>query len=563
MVFDEIAYERPDIDEFERRVSHLLEKFEVSATFDEQVDIIDEINKLRNEVLTKVTIVLIRNSIDTTDEVYIEEQKYSNEKWPIYEMVVSKYYDVLTKSKYKDEIVNKYGNQLMDIAELAVNIANSDVIEDLVVENNLVSEYTKLMATSKIEFKGEVRNLSQLDAFTTSPDRNIRKKASEKFYELMGKNKDDIDSIFDSLIKIRTIIANKLGYESFVELGYARLTRIGYDQGAITQFRNMILKFIVPLSVELREKQRKRLELDVLTYYDEEVRFKTGNASPKGDADWIINKFKKVFEELSEESKEAFHFMNEKNLMNLTTKIDKRRGAFASYLCDYKYPFIFANFNGTRNDVKVLGHEFGHTLQFYIFNKNNVIPEYIVPTKEASEINSITMEYLIWPWMKEFFGEDLEKYKLAHFEDAILTIPYRASIDEFQHYVYLTPNATIKERKDMWIEIDSKYRPYKEYDNNTYLEEGNFWHIQSHLFKFPFYYIDYALAQMCALQIWGIAQSNRDDAWKVYLKHCSSGGSKSFLDLLNHSGISSPFEETAFTDVLDAIRTWFDDCDHL
>lgn len=558
MNFNEIKYERPNIEEFKTIVLNKLAQFESIESFEEQCRIIDDINKLRNKILTMLTIAQIRNFTDMTNTVYIEEQKYTDENWPIYEMVVSKYYSTLLNSKNKNLIENKYGSQLLEIAYVNTKTVNEEVINDLELENKLISKYIKVLATSKTEFMGEEKNISQLHVFLNSLGRNVRKEASEKKYQLMNQNEKEIDSIFSDLVKVRTRIAKDLGYTSFVELGYARLSRVGYGQEEIRKFRDMIRTYIVPLSTQLRENQRKRINVDVLHYYDESLRFIDGNATPKGDEKWIVNRFKNIFKTLSNETGEAFDFMESKSLLNLTTEKGKARGAFATYLCDYKSPYIFANLNGTGNDVKVLSHEFGHAFQMYVYNKSNELPEYILPTKEACEITSISMEYLVWPGLDSLLDNDSEKYKYAQLEDSILTLPYRACIDDFQHFVYNNPDANPSEWKRKWKELEEVYMPDKTYSGNEYLERGNFWQIQSHLFKFPFYYIDYALAQICALQIWAISQTDENEAWSIYMELCKKGGSQSFLAMLESTTISSPFEENAFKQVINQLSTWFE-----
>ncbi|MED4886411.1 M3 family metallopeptidase [Lysinibacillus fusiformis] len=266
----------------------------------------------------------------------------------------------------------------------------------------------------------------------------------------MEQHENRIDELFDTLIQVRTQIAKELGYNSFVELGYARLSRVDYGQQEVADFRNMILKYIVPISEKLREKQRIRIGIENLTYYDEEVRFKTGEAILKGNFNWMIEKFKTISQQLSEQPGEIFKLMHENKYMDLTIQENKARGAYATYLCNEKIPYIFANFNGSRKDIKVLAHEFGHAFQMAIFNQNNIIPEYILPTKEACEISSIAMEFLIWPYMEEIFGNDAMNYRYSHLEDAIFAMPYRASIDEFQHFIYTNPTiiSGAKEKMD-------------------------------------------------------------------------------------------------------------------
>lgn len=558
MNFDNHNYERPDIEEFEGKVFQLLERFKASDSHLEQFELIDQINSLRNDVLTMLTIAQIRNHLNTLDVKYQKEQQYINENWPIYEKIVALFHEHVSYSPFKDEIKEKFGEQLVCLAEASQNTVSSEVIEYLIKENNLISDYTRLMATSTVEFRGENRTLSQLDAFLYSWDRSIRKQAGEKKYELLSQLEDKIDHIFDELIKVRTTIAMKLGHASFVELGYARLSRVGYDQSDVEDFRKLILKYIVPIAEETRDKQRIRLGLNKLAFYDEDIRFRTGNPTPKGNVKWMVSKFEEVLNEVSREAGEFFNSLCANHLLDLLPKEGKARGAYATYLCNENTPYIFANLNGTRKDIKVLSHEFGHAWQMHLFNQRNSIPEYILPTKEACEIHSISMEFLVWPYLEKIFGGDADKYRYAHLEDALFSMPYRAAIDEFQHFIYKNPSLSISERKGKWFEIECKYMPYKaEYDHN-YLKRGSFWQQQAHIFTTPFYYIDYALAQMCSLQIWSKAQTNESMAWKRYMKLCKLGGSKSFLQLIEQSGITSPFKEQGFTLILYEIEKWLE-----
>ncbi|MCR8848395.1 M3 family oligoendopeptidase [Rossellomorea sp. SC111] len=558
MDFDNLNYERPDIAEFEGKVLQLLERFKASDSHLEQFELIDHINSLRNDVLTMLTIAQIRHHLNTLDVTYQKEQQYINENWPIYEKIVALFHEHISYSPFKDEIKEKFGEQFVCLGEAFQNTVSSEVIEYLSKENNLISDYTKLLATSTVEFSGENRTLSQIDAFLYLADRSIRKQAGEKKYELLSQLEEKIDHIFVELIKVRNTIAMKLGHDSFVELGYARLSRIGYDQAEVDDFRNLILKYIVPIAEEAREKQRIRLGLNKLTFYDEDIRFRTGNPSPKDDVEGMVSSFEEILNEISLEAGEFFHSLCANHLLDLLPKEGKARGAYTTYLCNEKTPYIFANLNGTRKDIKVLSHEFGHAWQMYLFNQRNSIPEYILPTKEACEIHSISMEFLVWPYLEKIFGEDAEKYRYAHLEDAIFSMPYRAAIDEFQHFIYKNPALSISERKEKWIEIECQYMPYKADYEHTYLKRGSFWQQQAHIFTTPFYYIDYALAQMCSLQIWSQAQKNKSMAWEEYMNLCRLGGSKSFLQLIEESGITSPFKEQGFTFIKGEIEKWFE-----
>jgi len=555
MKFEDINYKRPDIDGFAKKVSKLLEEFKFSESFDKQKGIIDNINSLRNNVLTMAMVGESRNLININNEEYNEESKYINKKWSVYELTVSNFYKELINSKFYQDIIDTYGGQLMNIAKSSINIVTEDVLEDLELENKLQKEYTKVIASAKIQYKGELRTFSQLKHFCLSKDRAIRKEANEKKYELFGKISLEIDNILDSLIKVRAKIAEKLGYNSFIELAYARLNRTEYSSRDIESFRDLIVKYIVPLCTKLKIKQQERLQIDCLKYYDDEmdsIEYEQNNVK---DLEWLKDKLEIVCESLSVETKELFEIMKRNNLMNLEAKEGKAKVSMSTYLCDFKYPYIIASLTGTSEDFKTLAHEFGHAFQMYVFNEKNNIPEYILPTKEAAEFSSIAMEFLIWSYLNEII-EEAETYKLNHLEDVIKWIPYRACIDEFQEYIYSKLQITIEERKLKWRHLEGKYMPYLNYDGNKYLDEGNFWQQQSHIFTFPFYYIDYALAQICVLQLWSICEIDKNKAWKIYLDICKKGGSLSFFDLIKSTNISSPFEEKTFIDIIQAINKW-------
>lgn len=353
-------------------------------------------------------------------------------------------------------------------------------------------------------------------------------------------------------------MAQKLGFANFVEMGYARMTRTDYDAEMVANFRVQVQDEIVPVATKLRERQQRRIEVETLKFYDENFTYQTGNPTPKGDAEWIIEKGKLMYKELSEETDEFFTYMIENNLMDLLSKKGKESGGYCAYLPEYGSPFIFSNFNGTSGDIDVLTHEAGHAFQVYQ-SRHLAVPEYAFPTMEAAEIHSMSMEFFAWPWMEHFFKEDTEKYKFAHLADSILFIPYGVAVDEFQHFVYANPEATPAERKLYWSKLEKRYLPHRNYDGNAYLEAGGFWQRQSHIYQVPFYYIDYTLAQICALQFWKRMNDDQQAAWQDYLNLCQKGGSLSFLELVKVAGLRSPFEDGCVASVIGEIEGWLEE----
>ncbi|WP_340673811.1 M3 family oligoendopeptidase [Brevibacillus agri] len=560
MKFSQIPYTRVDMTDVEERFTSLLKAFQQAASFEEQDQVMGKLNELRQEVESAREVAQIRHTINTEDPFYKEEQDYWDEAGPVYQGIVSRYYAAIVHSPYRSQLEQKWGAQLFRIAETTLTTFSPEVVADLQEENRLASQYIALMASAKIMFEGEERTLPQLLPFQTSTDRQMRKKANEAKYDFLRQHTEKLDSIYDSLVKVRTRIAKKLGFNSFVELAYARLNRTDYDADMVARFRRQVEEQIVPVATKLVERQRERIGVDTMKYYDLAFDFATGNPTPKGSPDWIVENGRKMYAQLSPETDEFFRFMLENECLDLLSKKGKATGGYCTYMSKYKLPYIFANFNGTSGDIDVLTHEAGHAFQVYV-SRGFEVPEYHFPTYEACEIHSMSMEFLTWPWMELFFEEDTDKYKFSHLSSSLLFIPYGVAVDEFQHAVYEQPEMTPAERKRTWREIERKYLPYRNYDENEFLEEGGFWQQQSHIFRDPFYYIDYTLAQICAFQFWKRAQENPEQAWDDYLTLCREGGSKSFTELVKVAKLYSPFEDGCIQSVIGDIEAWLNSVD--
>ena len=541
MKFSEMNYNRPDLGKVEKEFNELLVKFTNAATAKEQEEVLAQINLLKSEFQTYSSIASVRNSIDTTNQYYEAEQEFFDMNEPVLKDLNIKFYKVLGSSKFKGELQKKFGNQLFKLADVSLKTFDPSIIEDLKEENKLGTEYTKLVATAEVEFEGKKLTLSALSAFMESTDRELRKKAFFANHGWFASHETEFDEIYDKLVKVRTRIAKKLGYKNFVELAYYRMLRTDYNAEMVAVFRAEVLKHVVPVSGKLREQQRKNIGVEKLKAYDFNHHFNNGNPTPIGTPEEIVANGQKMYAELSPETKEFFDFMVNNDLMDLVNKKGKASGGYCTMFPKYKAPFIFANFNGTVGDVDVLTHEAGHAFQCFE-SRNFEIEEYYWPTMEACEIHSMSMEHLTYPWMNLFFGSDTDKYKYVHLSSNVHFLPYGVSVDEFQHTVYENPDMTPAERKAAWKAIETKYRPWIDYDGMDYLERGGFWQRQAHIFRSPFYYIDYCLAQLCAFQFWSKSQKDFKAAWQDYLRLCQAGGSDSFLGLVKLANLESPFE---------------------
>lgn len=561
MKFSEMTYTRPDLAKVENEFNSLLNRFDNASSADEQKQVLSKINELKNEFSTYASIASVRNSIDTTDTFYEAEQEFFDTNEPVIKDLHTRFYKSLGSSKFKNELQKDFGNQLFNLADVSLKTFDTSIIEDLKEENRLGTQYTKLVASAEVDFNGEKLTLPALSAFMESTDRETRKKAYHANQSFFAAHEAEFDDIYDKLVKVRTRIAHKLGYKNFIELAYYRMARTDYNADMVAGFRQAVLKHVVPLANKLRQRQQQRTGIDKLKAYDLSHNFNSGNPKPIGTPEEIVANGQKMYSELSKETKEFFDFMVNNDLMDLVNKKGKASGGYCTMFPKYKAPFIFANFNGTVGDVDVLTHEAGHAFQCFE-SRNFEVEEYYWPTMESCEIHSMSMEHLTYPWMKLFFGADTDKYKFVHMSSNILFLPYGVAVDEFQHIVYANPDMTPAQRKQTWLEMEKKYRPWMDYDGIDYLERGGFWQRQGHIYRSPFYYIDYCLAQLCAFQFWSRSQKDFTSAWNDYLRLCKAGGSDSFLGLVKLAGLQSPFDKDVFGPLFTEIETYlntFDD----
>ena len=555
MKFSEYKYERPSFDDINKKIVSLIDEMKKSNDFEEFDKNIVEINKIRNHVESMKTLASLKYSINTHDESISLENKYWDERGPEYKKIDKLFYEAIVNSDFEKEIEQKYGKHFYKLVEFSLKEFSEDIVEELKIENKLCSEYTKLLASAKILYDGKYNNLSQMNKYMLSDNREERRKSSEQFYNYFESIEDKFDSVFDELVKVRDRIAKKLGYDNFVELGYIRMKRTEYNESDVVKFRDEVREKWIPLVYEFNNQKKKRLGIEELKYYDDDVEYPGWNMEPETDYDETIEAASKMYHELSKETGEFFDFMVENGFMDLETKESKGFGGYCTYIPEIKAPFIFSNFNKTFDDVDTLTHEAGHAFQLYM-SRNIDMPEINFPTLDCCEIHSMSMELLTWPWMKLFFKDNDEKFKRTHMATIVRLIPYCMIVDEFQHIIYKNPELTPLERKSEWRRLEKIYTPWKDYDKNDFLEKGCWWFKQGHIFKNPFYYIDYALAEVCALQIWSDMEEDYDRVLNSYMKICKDAGKRSFIETVEKGNLKSPFEKGCLDNIIEKIYTW-------
>ncbi len=543
--FSELPYQRPDIAAAVEQYKAYKDALCGAQTYAQAQEAFQKVEALETELATAESLASIRNTMDTTDPYYDGEVAYFNENLPNLIPVAKAFTEAIVQGPFRADFEREYGAHFIALLENSLQVQDERIIGDLVRESSLCVAYSKAAAACQTEFRGETCNFYGLLKHMESTDRAERREAFEKWAALYAGAAEELDHIYDELVAVRAGMAKKLGFKSYTDLAYRNRQRLDYTPAHVEKFREQVRTVITPAVNRMFEAQAKRLGLEKLRYYDESLVFPDGNASPSGSKDEMLRAAAEMYGALSPETREFFNFMTRYELFDLETRPGKHLGGYCTSLPAYKAPFIFSNFNGTSADVDVLTHEAGHAFQCYLGERLIPISALQNSTSEINEIHSMAMEFFTHPWMEKFFGVHANEYRYAHLCGALSVIPYMACVDEFQHRVYAQPGMTAEERRVLWRKLERTYMPWRDYDGNAFLEGGGFWMQKQHIFLYPFYYIDYALAQICAFSLYDEMKRDRESAWARYLSLCKAGGTKGYFDLLRDAGIPIPFEEGA------------------
>ena len=541
--FSEIEYRRPDMEALEAAVTEAARKVREAKSYGEVRDAYFALQEKEMQADTMYTVCHIRNTVNTADAFYDGEMRWLREAEARMIPAFKAWQKALTESAFRGEMEAEFGKQLLRKMDAALMTSDERIISETIREGELQQAYKKVTAGAETEFRGEKCNFYGLLKHMQSTDRTERKEAFEAWAGLYEQISGELEAIYGEMVHLRDAMAKKMGFASYTDMAYIARNRFDYTREDAARFREQVRTTITPAVAEIREAQKKRLGIDRMHYYDEALKFPDGNAVPIGTAKELVEKARKMYREMSPETGEFFDFMTEYGLFDLETKPGKHMGGYMTRLPSLQAPFIFSNFNGTEADVDVLTHEAGHAFQGYLSMRSIPVAALCGSTSEINEVHSMSMEHFAYPWMEYFFGAQTEKYTTAHLLGALCTIPYLVCVDEFQHAVYANPEMTPGEWRKTWREIERKYMPWRDYDGNGFLEEGGFWMQKLHIFLYPFYYIEYALAQICAFQYYGRMKENRTAAWEDYLRLCRAGGTKGYFELLETGNLLNPFRD--------------------
>ena len=547
--FADIQVDRPTIEQVTAEYAQINAALDRAETTADKQAALQQWEDLRRRLDSWSAMTSLNFSQDTTNEDYKAAQEYQDELQPKLTALEIALKRRLLNSPDKDEMESILGQQAFALWSADVTTFEPAIESDLVEESKLVNQYVQLLASAEIKFRGEIVNLSGIRKYTQDSDRQIRHEAEIARWNFFSQNQSKLDGIYDQLVKLRHGMAQKLGYENYIGLGYKRMQRIDYTEADVANYRQEVVDNVVPLAQKIIAQKAHKLNLPKVNFWDESVFDLQGNPQPQGDHDWMLEQAQKMFDGIHPELGRFFAMMVAGNFVDLKTRPGKAGGGFCTSFPTAGIPYIFANFNQTKGDVEVFTHEMGHAFQAWQ-SRDLPLIDYLWPTLESCEIHSMSLEFLTWSQMEKFFGDDAQRFREIHLAESILFLPYGCAVDHFQHLVYANPDATPQERNQMWQKIEALYLPWRDYGDLQYPAQGGLWQEKQHIYCSPFYYIDYTLALCCAMQFWVKAESDFEPALNEYIALCQRGGKAPFQELTRSANLVSPFQPGSLASVV-------------
>ena len=558
--FSDLKVPKPNFDVVKTLYEEAIEGIKNAESGDDVFEVLFENNVLVRRINEVHEIISIRHSMDTLDERYERDQKWSDEYCPIFEKLELDLKEAVYDSPYREYIEQKIGPMYFLKTDIKRKIVREEVIPLRQKEQELIDEYDEILFRNRKVVNGKENTFMELQELFSHEDRAIRKEAFKAFSEFLSENEEKLERVWDELIKVRTQIANTLGYDSYVQVGYLERERVDYGREEVAKFREQVVSEIVPLCSKLYEAQAKRLGLDAVMAYDEKIAFPDGNAKPLGDADYMMEQVVNVLREMSPETDEFISYILEHELIDYKPRPEKAFKEFYTLLPYRKAPFLFEHFTGSAEDVQSLSEGLGHAFASYRSSRRQPLDDYYFPPSDITEINAMAMIQFINKYAERLFGEDAWKYEFGNLQYFMTFIPFGTAVDEFQHICYDNPNLTPKERTYEWHKLEEKYMPWRKYDeDDEFMQRGGYWYHKFHFFYVPLYYIEYALATVNAMDMYRKYVERPGIAWKEYLELIDVGGSKGYLDILKQANLTPAYEEGAVKSATSYVKIFLEE----
>ena len=559
MKFNEMTYTRPDIDALLARCRELAVKAAAAPDGDALVRLYYEQSEAFAEYNTAANLANIHYTCDTRDAYWKAEQDFFDANGPAVTNASVEISRAFLANPHVDALTEKFGSTCVAGMKNAVLSMDDRTVELQQQFNALVSRYQQIYGGALVELDGKQLTIPQLGPYKEDLDPAVRRAAYEAEAGYFDAHRTELDELYGQIVQNLNAQARVMGYHDYSELSYVRMNRIGYGPEEIRKFRDQVANDVVPQLQKVMALRAKRTGIAHPAFTDLPILFRDGNPKPIPGYKARMDAARTMYHELSPETAEFIDFMQDNELFDVESRPGKMSGGYMTSLPSYKAPFIFANWNDTSGDVDVLTHECGHAFEGYVAERDPAIPADLeCPGMESAEIHSMAMEFLTAPWHHLLFGRDTDKYALLHAEDSFVFLAYGCEVDEFQHIMYQNPDLTPDERNAEWLKLEKKYRPWIDFDNLPFYGRGAGWQRQLHIYECPFYYIDYCLSTMAALQFFLLSLTDHKDAWARYLRLVRRAGTASYTELLETAGLKVPFEEGSIKGIAQQMTDWLE-----
>ncbi|MCH2646310.1 MAG: M3 family oligoendopeptidase [Candidatus Thalassarchaeum sp.] len=460
---------------------------------------------------------------------------------------LSEYSDILNRRLVEheslDDLPERFGILVKGI-KTDIAIFREENIPLSTRVTKLVTEYNEICGAQMVEFDGEQKTFAQMAIYFENTDRKIREGAWKAVSERRFEDNERVSEIYDELIQIRHKIATNAGFEGFQQYMFASMHRFDYSIEDCLEFHESIETVCQPLRHRTDGERMRDLGVDSLRPWDMGVDVKgRPPLQPFNDVQEMVDGCSRIFHNMSEELGNYFDQLDANDCLDLDSRKGKAPGGYQYYLQKSRLPFIFMNAAGTQRNIETMIHEAGHAFHSFYSGHLDLIHERDSPI-EFAEVASMSMELLTHPHWEEFYdNKDADRARRKHLEDIISFMPWMATIDAFQHWVYANPNHSREERAEKWLELGERFGPKVDMTGFEDIHKVS-WQRQGHLFGVPFYYVEYGIAQLGALQMWKYHRRDTQDALDRYKAGLSLGYTRGLTELFQASGLELSFSES-------------------
>ncbi|MBI3191307.1 MAG: M3 family oligoendopeptidase, partial [Pedosphaera parvula] len=422
-------------------------------------------------------------------------------------------------------------------------------------EAKLGQQYQKLSGALTVQFRGEERTLVQMARYLEEPDRALRQEAWELVANRRLQEVEKFEDIFEQMLNLREQIARNAGFSNYLEYAFKRLHRFDYAPADCLKFHEAVEAEVMPMLRELQARRQQQLGVPTLRPWDLSVDPLNRPAlRPFEQVDQMVERTQRIFDHLDGSLAGGFKLMQDLRLLDLANRKGKAPGGYQCSLAEARLPFIFMNAVGLQRDVETMLHESGHAFHA-LASRDEDLYAYRGAPIEFCEVASMSMELLGNEFLEEFYSAgDADRARRTHLEGIVTIFPWIATVDAFQHWIYSHPGHSRAERTAAWLALMDRFGGDADWSGYE-PARANLWHRQLHIFLHPFYYIEYGIAQLGALQVWANSRRDKALALESYQKALALGGSRPLPELFAAAGCRFEFTAGTFRPLVGLVRS--------